>query len=86
MKNPELEAAGDALVKNPGAQLDDMGPAREAIVWQKIQAAKGYLLVGTGDTHRQHRKGKLDAAGISHTFIAGDLIQQHADNDTKWAK
>jgi hypothetical protein len=48
MKNPELEAAGDALVKNPGAQLD--------------------------------------AAGISHTFIAGDLIQQQADNDTKWAK
>jgi hypothetical protein len=55
-------------------------------MWQKIQAAKGYLLVGMGDAHRQNLKGKLDAAGINHTFIAGDLIQQQADNDTKWAK
>ena len=45
--------AGRGPGKNLGAKLDDLSPARETIMWQKIQAAKGYLLVGMGDAHRK---------------------------------
>jgi hypothetical protein len=80
----ELEAQGAKLANNPGAGLDDMSPAREEIMWQKIQRAKGYLLVGMGDAHRQNLTGKLDAAGIKHAFVADDLKKHKADVDAKW--
>ena len=80
----ELEAEGAKLEQNPAAGLDDMSPAREEIMWQKIKAAKGYLLVGMGDAHRENLKDKLDAAGIKHAFVADDLKQQKAAVDGKW--
>ena len=61
-----------------------MSPAREAIMWQKIQSAKGYLLVGMGDQHRVNLAGKLDKAGIKHAFIADDLEKQKTDVNGKW--
>lgn len=79
-----LEAAGDALVANPGAGLSDLSPAREEIMWQKIQGAAGFLLVGMGDTHRQNLKPRLEKAGIPHAFVAADLRDQRDANDRKW--
>jgi hypothetical protein len=67
---------GDALSKNLGATIDDLGPAREAIMWQKIVAAKGYLLVGMGDAHRRSLTPKLDAAKIPHNYVLAALLKQ----------
>jgi hypothetical protein len=80
----ELEAEGAKLEKNPGAGLDDMSPAREEIMWQKIAGASGYLLVGMGDAHRVNLAGKLGKAGIAHAFVADDLERQKKDIDAKW--
>jgi hypothetical protein len=82
--NKDLEAAGTALAANPKAGLDVMSPAREAIMWQKIQTAKGYMLVGMGDAHHRNLTAKLDAAGIPHAFVPDDLKKQQSDVAAKW--
>jgi hypothetical protein len=46
-----LKAEGAKLAGNLTASLDDLSPAREAIMWQKIGAVAGYLIVGMGDAH-----------------------------------
>jgi hypothetical protein len=75
---------GEALAKNLGATIDDLGPAREAIMWQKIVAAKGYLLVGMGDAHHVALTKKLDAAKIPHNFVPQALVEQRDEIDKNW--
>ena len=79
-----LIAQGDALSNNLRATIDDLGPAREAIMWQKIVAAKGYLLVGMGDAHRQSLKDKLDKAKIPHNYVPAALLEQRDEIDKTW--
>ena len=38
-KSAELEAQGEALVGNLGADLDALGPLRDLMMWQKVQGA-----------------------------------------------
>lgn len=85
MKSQTLADEGKKLLNKPGATITDLSPAREEIMWQKIQAAKGYLLVGMGDAHHRNLTGKLDAAGIPHAFVPTDLNQQKSDIAGKWA-
>jgi len=84
LSDKTLIAQGDALSSNLGATIDDLGPAREAIMWQKIVAAKGYLLVGMGDAHRQSLKAKLDAAKIPHNYVPVALLEQRDEIDKNW--
>jgi hypothetical protein len=79
-----LQAEGKKLAKNLKAGLDDLGPAREAIMWQKIQGASSYLLVGMGDAHRVSLQPKLDAAGIPHFKIDEELVRQKQAIDATW--
>lgn len=80
----QLETQGDALAANPGAKLDAFSPVREAIMWQKIAAAKNYLIVGMGDAHRVNLKAKLDAAGIPHEKADEALVRQKKAVDAGW--
>lgn len=82
--NADLQAEGKKLAKNPKATLDDLSPAREAIMWQKIQGASSYLIVGMGDAHRVSLKAKLDAAGIPHFKIDEELVRQKRAIDAAW--
>jgi hypothetical protein len=80
-----LEAQGDALAANLGAKLGAFSPVRETMMWQKIQGAKGYLLVGMGDAHRQALKDRLDKAGIPHERVDEALVRQRDDIKAVWA-
>ena len=82
--NTDLEAAGKKLAKNRSATLDDLSPAREAIMWEKIQNASSYLFVGMGDAHRVSLKPKLDNAGIPHFKIDEELVRQQQAVDAAW--
>jgi len=82
--NADLQAEGKKLAKNLNATLDELGPAREAIMWQKIQGASSYLIVGMGDAHRVSLKPKLDAAGIPHFKIDDELVRQKQAIDAAW--
>jgi hypothetical protein len=84
LSDKTLTDQGEALSKNLGATIDDLGPAREAIMWQKIVAAKGYLLVGMGDAHRKSLKAKLDAAKIPHNYVPVALREQRDEIDKNW--
>ena len=79
-----LEAQGDALAANLGAKLGDFSPVRETMMWQKIQGAKGYLLVGMGDAHRQALKDRLDKAGIPHERVDEALVRQRDAIKAVW--
>ncbi len=84
-----LEGLGQQLAGDQGASYSDMdGPinlAREEIMWQKIQAAKGtYLLAGMGDAHRTHMKKKIEADGIPHEEVVASLERQEREIDAKW--
>jgi hypothetical protein len=82
--NAELQAEGRKLAKNLNARLDELSPAREAIMWQKIQGASSYLIVGMGDAHRVSLQPKLDAAGIPHFKIDEELVRQKQAIDAAW--
>lgn len=82
--NAELQTEGGKLAKNLKASLDELGPAREAIMWQKIQGASSYLIVGMGDAHRVSLQPKLDAAGIPHFKIDEELVRQKQAIDAAW--
>jgi len=81
-----LETAGDALAGNLGAQIDALSPAREEIMWQRIQQARthGYLIVGMGEAHRLNLQSRLSAAGISNEEAASSLRRQAAAVNTRW--
>jgi hypothetical protein len=81
----DLEKQGEALRSNLGAKLDDLSPVRETMMWQKIQGAKGYLLVGVGDDHRKALTKRLDAAGIPHARVDLELRKQKDDIKKLWA-
>ena len=53
-------------------------------MWQKIQGASSYLLVGMGDAHRVSLQKKLDAAGIPHFKIDEELVRQQKAIDAAW--
>lgn len=84
-KSAELEAQGEALVGNLGANLDALGPLRDLMMWQKIQGAKGYLLIGMGDAHREGLKDRLNAAGIPHERVDQALVRQRDAINAVWA-
>ena len=54
-------------------------------MWQKIKGAKGYLLVGMGDAHRQALEKRLDAAGIPHARVDLELVKQKDAIKKAWA-
>jgi hypothetical protein len=81
----DLEKQGEALRSNLGAKLDDLSPVRETMMWQKIKGAKGYLLVGMGDAHRQALEKRLDAAGIPHARVDLELVKQKDAIKKAWA-
>jgi len=82
--NKALEAQGIALAGNVKAEIDDLSPAREEIMWEKIKNAKGYLIVGMGDQHRIDLQGKLNKAGIPHEEVRASLKRQKTEIDGKW--
>lgn len=88
VKNKKLEAQGTALAGNLGATINDLSPAREEIMWQKIQTAVAnkYLIVGMGDAHHQNLKARLDAAKINHAEVEQSLNDQKTAIDGKWVK
>jgi len=84
--NAALEAQGKALAANPGATLGTLSPAREEIMWEKIQIALkgGYLIVGMGDAHRTNLQARLTKAGIPHEEVEKSLKAQSAAVNTSW--
>lgn len=82
--NKGLEKEGTALGGNLKAELDDLSPAREEIMWEKITNAKGYLIVGMGDQHRINLTAKLNKAGIPHEEVKASLARQKKEVDGKW--
>jgi uncharacterized protein DUF4157 len=82
--NKGLEAEGIVLSGNLKAKLDDLSPAREEIMWEKITNAKGYLIVGMGDQHRINLTPKLNKAGIPHEEVTASLKRQKKEVNGKW--
>jgi Domain of unknown function (DUF4157) len=84
--NKKLEAEGQALAGNLGATLGTLSPAREEIMWEKIQQAvsKGYLIVGMGDAHRTSLEPRLNKAGIPHEEVEQSLKRQKVAVDAGW--
>ena len=80
----DLEKQGEDLRSNLGAKLDDLSPVRETMMWQKIQGAKGYLLVGVGDAHRKALAKRLNAAGIPHNRADLEMRKQKEDIKKAW--
>jgi hypothetical protein len=80
----DLENQGEDLRSNLGAKLDDLSPVRETMMWQKIQGAKGYLLVGMGDAHRKALEKRLSAAGIPHNRADLEMRKQKEDIKKAW--
>lgn len=65
-----------------------MSPAREMIMWTKIQQAlvAGYLIVGMGDAHRTNLHPKLKKLGVPDAFVPDALDQQKKAVAAKWTK
>ncbi len=84
--NKALEAQGQALSSNLGAKIDALSPAREEIMWEKIQTAKanGYLIVGMGDAHRANLQARLTGAGIPQEEVKQSLTRQSNAVNTNW--
>lgn len=85
--NAALTSEGQALERNPGATLTDLSPAREEIMWNRIQqaVAGGYLIVGMGDAHRRSLAPRLNAAGIPHEEVEASLGRQQSAVNRAWA-
>jgi hypothetical protein len=79
-----LKSEGAKLAGNLNVKLDDLGAAREAIMWQKILTARGFLLIGMGDAHRMSLAPKLNAAGIPHAKVDEELRRQARDIARSW--
>jgi hypothetical protein len=82
--NKALEAEGTALASKPGAKIDDLSPAREEIMWEKIKNAKGYLVVGMGDAHRGNLQTKLAAASIPNEEVQASITRQNTEVNMRW--
>ncbi len=84
--NATLTSEGRALERNPGANLSSLSPAREEIMWNKVQQAVsgGYLIVGMGDAHRQSLAPRLNAAGIPHEEVEASLGRQQTAVSSNW--
>jgi hypothetical protein len=84
--NKKLEAEGTALAGNLKAGINDLSPAREEIMWQKIQVALAnkYLIVGMGDAHRRSLSSRLTTAKIDHQEVEQSLVRQKTDIDKNW--
>lgn len=84
--NATLQAQGAALAGNLGAGIDDLGPAREEIMWQRVLQARAnrYLLVGMGDAHHTNLTPRLDAAGIAHEEVSESLERQRREVHAGW--
>ncbi|MGZ9129671.1 MAG: hypothetical protein ACXW4Z_18000, partial [Candidatus Binatia bacterium] len=82
----KLAAEGKALSGNLSATLDTLSPAREEIMWEKIQQAvkKGYLIVGMGDAHHANLEPRLNKAGIPHEEVAQSLKRQKNAVNAGW--
>lgn len=76
--NKTLEKEGTKLAANKNPNLDDLSPAREEIMWSKVEEAKAnkFLLVGMGDEHRKNLTRRLDKAGIAHFRVETSLADQ----------
>lgn len=86
MGNATLEAEGRVLSGNQAATFSDMNPAREEIMWQKVQHAKsnGYLIVGMGDDHRRNLHLRFNRAGIPHEKVRQSLESQQIVIKSNW--
>ncbi len=84
--NNSLEAQGKILSGKLNTKLDDFSPAREEIMWEKIQTAKanGYLIVGMGNAHHINLQTRLNNAGIPHEEVEQSLKRQRNAVNTSW--
>ncbi len=84
--NTNLESEGNALSSNLSATLSTLSPAREEIMWAKVQHANtnNYLIVGMGDAHRTNLEPRLNAAGIRHAETEQSLQDQKRAIDSSW--
>jgi hypothetical protein len=84
--NAVLQSEGQRLSANTGATIYDLNPAREEIMWSKIQLALagGFLIVGMGNRHRLNLTPRLNAAGISHDEVSNSLTQQASTVNSTW--
>ncbi|MEO5928436.1 MAG: DUF4157 domain-containing protein [Candidatus Kapaibacterium sp.] len=84
--NSTLRREGGRLAHHRRGNIDSISPAREEIMWEKIQQAitGGYLIVGMGDAHHQNLAPRLTAAGIAHEEVTQSLARQAADVNAGW--
>lgn len=84
--NARLEAAGETLAGNLGADLQDMNPAREEVMWNRVVEANngGYLIAGMGDAHRRNFVARLGQLGIPQEETVASLRRQRAENKAAW--
>ena len=84
--NPDLESAGTALAGDLGATLTTFSPAREEIMWSRVQYANShdYLIVGMGNAHRTNLQSRLNTAGIRHEEVQHGLRAQEAGINAGW--
>lgn len=84
--NKDLVKEGKTLEGNASPGLMDFNPAREAIMWTKIQQALvgGYMLVGMGNTHRTDMAAKLKKLGVEHEFVPDSLERQKDEVKKAW--
>jgi uncharacterized protein DUF4157 len=84
--NKDLVKEGKTLEGNASPGLMDFNPAREAIMWTKIQQALvgGYMLVGMGNTHRTDMAAKLKKLGVEHEFVPDSLERQKDEVKKVW--
>ncbi len=84
--NAALSGEGRSLRSNPNANLFQLSPAREEIMWNRIQQARtgGYLIVGMGDAHRQNLTPRLNTAGIPHEEVTASLLRQRTLINSRW--
>ena len=86
MGSARLEATGQTLAGNVAATLTTLSPAREEIMWGRIQHAdtNAYLIVGMGDAHRLNLAVRLNAAGIRHEEVVQGLQAQKTTVNSSW--
>ncbi|MCG8326457.1 MAG: DUF4157 domain-containing protein [Chitinophagales bacterium] len=84
--NATLVAEGQSLATNTNVGLQGLSPAREEIMWQKIQHANSnsYLIVGMGDAHRVNLTPRLNQAGITHEEVSNSLERQKNQINGNW--
>ncbi len=80
---PSRPGASEAAIARVFSMVD---PAREEIMWARVQHARAndYLIAGMGNAHRRNLRPRLDTAGIRHEEVAQSLSAQKTTINSHW--